>query len=456
MIDENNKVLMDKGWKEMSKVLDAEMPIQINNNRIFYKKLALIIFLLLISLGGGFYMLDNNAKQKKLNQEKIKENRKSQFINNFAKIENNLKESKGLEESSNVRIKHVVSMNIASYNGIAKSVASESTQSIGVSSLVVGKNEHELANRGVDGQYSERKIDDIGLIDDDFLNIKTKNLTDLLAVNRLPLNIEELEKEDFELLYKGSIDSRSYSGIKKYIFNKYFTASLSVVSEDLTSFGGAESGVGYNIDFSNKIGFNAGFSFSFLRKNGMTNSFITNILNVPAYDGSNEKYKVIREGRLGPRYNKEFNISTRNPYTLGGFIDNLYYVGMPVAFYYNSKVFKLSIGLKASYLVKGTNFTANKNYVGGQNYVIYSDKAFFNSKVYNRIDYSTFISFDFAFWKRLSLDMKFNYSFSNILSSPEVQLSADRDHFFTSSIENKYKDRYDNNIYFTLGIKYKL
>ncbi len=278
----------------------------------------------------------------------------------------------------------------------------------------------------------------------------------LLALNKLDNISNGVYGEDFELLYTKKISPVVSHFKHKKHFSKDFSLGAAIVSENLTSFGGVESEVEYQLGITKKMGLTAGIDFSFFRKKGMQNSFLTNWYIIRPYDGRYEDDKVAERNLFSTRYKEEFNISTRNPYALGGFVDKLYYISLPVSVYYKVKRYRLSIGFKASYLLYGTNFTSRKNYVGGQNYIISSDKAFIKSKVYNRFDYSSFAGLDFRVYKRFSLSAKFSYSFTNILSNPKTQLKNVSGSLFAFRTDNQYKDRYDNNIYFSLGIKYKL
>jgi len=456
MNDINEKIIIDKGWKQMSNLLDKEMPVA--NKYKNQKKYALILLLLLISFATGYYFIDQGHKQGSGKIDVLKKTQSpktptSNTKNNFASIGIIDKESTNFNKNNTNRSNEdngaISKIHITNKNKLSKKNI--------VERIEVARNHYNQNTRESDS-FDKTNIYNQVLHKSDAKNklISGRNLNDIVLVPVLKNKYINQLSNDFELFYTKPVISGTIDLTKKAIFNNYFIAGISVVSENIQSFGGAESCFSYNVDLSRKIGINAGVDFSFFRKRGMTYSFLTNIFNIPPYDGRYESKKVERPNGITSRYNEDFNISTRNPYALAGFIDKLYYMGLPVSIYYKNKKYRVSLGMRTSYLLKGTNFTANKNYVGGQNYVIHSDRAFINSKVYNRLGYSTFISYEYSIWRNFSISSKFNYSFTNILRSPKEQLSNDNISIFLPITNEEYKNRYDKNIYFSLGLTYKL
>lgn len=445
MNDSKEKILIDKGWNEMSTLLDREMPldksVKSNSSTVF----ALLLLLLFLGIGGGYYMTINNKAH--LKKDTIEKKKSISNKNNFADI---------VASSSNYPVGKKNSINKNNNNTIDQKALDKSKKnqddSKGLENkiqLIVSTGIYDNALIGsFTKMKSMAKYENAMPID----KLDEKQLT----INKIDNIAMEVSGEDFTLLYTKKITPVYLHFKNKKHFSKTFSLGSAIVSENLTSFGGMESGVEFELGLTNKIGLTTGVDFSFFKKKGMHNSFLTNIFSVKPYDGRYEDDKVSERDLFSTRYKEQFNIATRNPYTLSGFVDELYYVGLPVSIYYKAKNLRFSIGFKTSFLIYGTNFTSNKNFVGGQNYIISSNRAFINSKVYNRFDYSSFVAFDWRVYKNFSLSTKFSCSFVHILSDPEMQLKNISRSLFTFRTVDQYKDRYDNNIYFSLGIKYKL
>ncbi len=451
MNDSKEKVLIDKGWKEMAIILDKEMPLGNSTKSNFGMVVALLLLLLFLGIGGGYYMI--NSSKSHLNKKTIEKKKSIASKNSFADIAANS------SSNPNEKYNSIYNNNTNTIDQVSKdkSIGSENKKVSEVlkNQTLVISSSGNISNSAI-SKRDDSSISTKGLVKHENTLPIDKLDKKLLMVNKLDNLSMEVSGDDFVLLYTKKITPVLLRFKHKKHFSKAFSLGSAIVSENLTKFGGVESGAEFELGLTKKIGLTAGIDFSFFRKKGMQNSFLTNIFNVRPYDGRYEDDKIPERNKLSPRYKEAFNISTRNPYTLGGFVDELYYVGLPIGIYYKIKNLRLSIGFKASYLLYGTNFTSKKNYVGGQNYIISSDKAFINSKVYNRFDYSSFIVFDLRVYKRTSLSAKFNYSFTNILSNPETQLKNVSHSLFALRINDQYINRYDNNIYFSLGLKYSL
>lgn len=463
MNKDKNIDIINRGWGEMSNLLDKAMPIGSTNSLFGRKRVAFLLLLFLFISIGGFFYIFNYSKLKKEHNEVIqKESIVNSSINSFAAIDN--ANSNG-NANNNDNVNSNDDRNNQSFIQSEDKIVEPKNETKQVRTIN-RPNNSDLVSRT--SQRSSIKQNLVTVNKSIFKqgelagNLKSNNITSLVDFHkREDIQITRLEaliipklENTYVLSYSDKIKPVLLFKNMRKCFGKALSFDLRGISEDFRSFGGIEGGFQYQIKMSNNIGVGIGVDFSYFRKQGMNNAFFTNVLNHPDYDGSNELDKIRPLG-VNTRYKEEFNLTTRNPYTMSGFINELYYIGIPIGVFYNKNKFEIAFGLKIAYMLKGTNFTANKNLIGGQNYVIYSPAAFYNSNVYSRFDYSTYLAFDYSISRNIAITSKFNYSFSRIINSPKDQIQNNYRTAIIDVIEDRYNNRFDSNTFFSLGLKYK-
>lgn len=456
MKDINNKDMkdmIDKGWKDMSILLDEKMPVSHVKRS---NKLKYLLLLLLFAFGTGVYFILNDSFGKgEINNHKIDSNERKEAkdINSFAKIE--LKDSKATTvsitpttsiEGTNLNNKENNNDKIEAQRNLLDSDSNIEKRNVKIKYKTTTENKNRFNKRSDSNnsdEFVKTKTEDptVERKSTKSFNQEITNKIALLSLNEIKVNSIELPAP---IMSSNIFFNRNRCLKYDLVFN------LNAISENLKSLGGFNSGLTLNYNFNRSFSIETGLGFSYFQKRGMTNSFLTTFNIKPVFDP--QRWDNPRQ--IGSRDNTAFNIGVRSPYVMSRFIRELYYIDLPISVRYRVNKYSVSLGMKASYLVSGTNYTANKDFYAGQNFVIYSNKAFYNSRVYNRLNYSLIFSFDYDITNRIKLSTGFNYSSTGLINRPENQLNKNNE--FDYRIDEKYKDRYDKNIYFSLGMKCRI
>jgi len=450
--DNELKDLIDKGWEDMSSLLDTAMPVK---KAKAFKRVYLLLLLLFVFSGIGYFAFDSFESKDKLKTKDVDSVKKDKLknANSFVQLDS----EKNIENTSIGEYKENLiqanSTGVPNYHeiGNVKEVISKSTQNIIKNNNKIVSDNHLKQGKIADGN-AKAENNSIG----DYLV-----MNEIIEKNRVKAHVEkEQTKEVTKLSVIGFKELKSKTDLKlpiNFTFEKLENVTCSncavdlninLVSEDVKSIGGMAGDITYRYAINRRIGVSSGIGISYFRKQGMTNSFLTAFNIKSEFDPR----RLDNSHGISNRDIFAYNSAFRSPYILSRFINELYYVDLPVSMYFKMKKFSISLGIKLSYLFTGTNFTSNKNFYAGRNIVIYSDKAFFNSNIYNKFNYSTVISFDYNITNKIILTSGFNYSSIGIIKNPEDQLNVDGE----IKQRSKYKDRYDKNVYLFMGMKYRI
>ena len=450
---ENIEMLVDKGWQNMSKILDNKMPVV--SKQVFFsrKRVLLLVLLLTFVSTAGVYYFTTPSNTKTENNTPIED--QAQTTNyNIAQInvssnleeeanKSELKQDKSNDDFTNNSITNVDNKTNSIKNGIEKSLTSNiKTKGNNFKNAIINSS----INKEINNQISSTIDENVKFSPN---NLKNTTVREYALIDKLVTKIPTLQFI-YSLNPEFEIQPLFHHLPNLDCSNNNFQLTLNAVSENFISLGGVESGLLYKFGIGKNIGLVTGIELSFFAKQGMQNSFFSTYnLSDPFVNGYTENSNEETQSN-----NIDFNENFRSPGLMSRFIDKLYYFGIPMSISYSKNKYSLLAGIKISYMFHGTDYTINKGEVGGHNVVILSPTAFYNGNVYNKIDYSFVLSFDYYLTNKLALTSKINYAYSGIINSPEIQIDPRQERFAVARSFDQIKDRYDKNVYFGLGLKY--
>jgi len=430
--NKNINDLIDKGWNEMSNLLDERLPVPVKKSYGFRLKIAAILILLLVSASGVLYL----SIQK---EGKIGRAAKSINANIVQKTDiNHLYDSKKDDQKSDeIIITDIKNRNLAYENNHLEIINKANDNN-----LVYVKNNTKYNNIVDNSPAIKSNITDIA---SEPLAVVLKDLNkNKIAIYLIPkIGLNTIVNSRLALKIKDFAPVVSMVKHKVKEGNS-LSFGINAVSENLQSLGGAEFSFLYNYNLLGNIFLNSGLELSYLTKSKMGNSFFrTYNIKDPLLNFNTENLDI-----------DSYLANFKSPVLRSIFIDKLVYIGIPFSISANTKNLNYSIGFKVAYLVSATNYTSNNEYHYGYNFVIKSPYSFYNSNVYNKMDYGLKIALGYNLTSKLSLNYYLNYSFSWIINSPNYQ---DID-LYPNALIIKYNEenRYDKNFYFGLGLKYRM
>ncbi len=431
--NKNINDLIDKGWGEMSKLLDERLPVYIEKSNRDKLKLAVSLIIFLVVFLGILLM---NTKRNK-NIVKITGEKNRTYLKNsneFADFKNGLYD---FSVDANL-------MNKIDNSNLMQ--PKDKTEIIGKSNITDNTIFRNNKKYTAIHENLKEKIKDIGQIiiepKNDFLDYNTnRHEEEFLFTNNL--NINSLVYCRIPVYIKDFVPVVS---MVKHKVKEENTLSIeaAIVSENAQSFGGAEFSILYNYNLAGNLNLSSGVNISYLNKKRMANSFFrTYHLKDPLLNYNTENMDI-----------ESYLANFKSPVLRSIFIDKLIYIGIPVTLSFGRGKVKYNIGAKVAYLVSGTNYISKNEYHFGYNFVINSPYEFYNSNIYNKLDYGLKIGIDYNLTSKLSLSYYVNYSFSWIINSPNYQDL----NFYPGALIVRYNEenRYDKNFYFGLGLKYQL
>lgn len=427
----NDNQIIDKGWEKMKMALDQKMPIEsLDRKPAYYLYALLTILFLLISVGifyysSGFQNTNSTKPIPKTNDSikyQIAQNinyanvKNANLKNDFARdiveykterkhFENNLKENK-----STARTNQVISLN---NKKTAKPIAINDNEI-----SLTTRNYSDLADRNTFSRIFDEKI--------------LTNKMQLLEIQKRHISIEDFKPGYFERVE-----------IKK---QPKFMHSLAIhlISENGQSFGGMEIAGLVKTKLLGKLYLSSGLNVNFLTKSGMQNSFFKTYNIKDPLLNFNTRFMRIEE------YNANFN----SPVLRSKFVKDLCYVGIPVLLNLDFNNLELDLGVKMSYMISGTNYYNDYNDLDRYNYLLKSSDIFYKAGIYNKLDYGMLFGVNYYFSNKIAISWKFDYSLSWIINSPSYQ--SDKLSQGLLIYKHNEENRYDKNVYFSLGLKYNL
>lgn len=449
---ENIEMLVEKGWQSMSNILDNKMPVSSKPVFLTRKRVLLLVLLLIFVSTAGIYYFKTLANTKTNIKNNIQTEEQTQTTNyNIAQINTNTDLD---NEANQSEFSDEIVKNDNTYSSISQDITNSKKNRIEKSSSINDISQSNFQNiiqnvfknTDLDKQLTSNKEENLEINN---MSVENSNLHKYTLLDKLITRLPTLQfiysfDPEFEIqpvFHHLPISECS---------NNNFQLTLNAVSENVMSLGGLESGLLYKFGIGNNIGLVTGIEFSFFAKQGMQNSFFSTYnLSDPFLNGYN-----VNTNEETQSNNLDYNQNFRSPALMSKFIDKLYYLGIPMSISYSKNKYSLLAGIKISYMFHGTNYIINKGEVGGHNVVILSPTAFYNGNVFNKIDYSFILSFDYYLTNKLALTSKINYAYSGIIKSPEIQIDPRKERFAVARSFDQVRERYDKNVYFGLGLKY--
>ena len=405
--------MMYKGWKQMSKSLDDNIPVggisHFHKFKYYYSAAIVFLFIIFSAVwlnDGGVLMHNRLVLNHKV---KAKEGKNIVNINN----------------SNELIIPYIKKNNSFAVDNYFKSSI------FNIENHLVSENEYlQKQQKETVGMYGnfDRSIE--------FLPVnkhpKLENSADPLS-NKLVLEIDQ--KRNSDLVNENPKEELALNEFK----HNTVSISFNSINEDFKSFGGIDGGINYAYKINKNIGFMTGIEHSLFSRDKME------------YDLNNLQKAVSGEFIEDNRtliYGQEQDLNSSQ--------ERLYYVGIPLGFLYSIDKFTISAGVKFSYLISATDFSGSASPENQRVMASIREVAPEVSESYNKFNYSFIFGFEFHVLKDFSIFSRFNYAYSNIVNSYSYNENEIGDLFIVSGFENNYREKLDKNIYFGLGIKYDL
>lgn len=439
--------LEDRAWQDMLVKLDSNMPVQ---NAMTSRERWLLLLLLLSFITTGAYILYNELGRKEKMEEMVLPQgeyaAKTPFIekqkDDNASSEYDGAIEKNKEQASMTNIDNTSPYNTDRYQEQAHSFGPGNKAEILIKSL---KNKILYINsiydinsihkrsvyKGIPQESYQRRVDPLS---------QRKSLVD---GNRQPITcsletinpIVKIPGEDCE---------------------SAIVLSTGLISENLMSFGGVETGLEYYRKWNDHWYWQTGLNLNMFSKNGFANSLAL----TPFSSNSNHIVNVdYRESWVEERYQYEVKNSEIVNNQVGaeyitGIVDQLYYLTIPLNLMYEVKNTRFFAGVDASILLKGTNkvHDYNDQYF---NTVVLSNNVLEKRNYLNRLDIGVQIGLETKVWNNLYLYGKYNHGLLKVVRAESAELtnSSFRDNYETI-YEKSLDQRVDFNRYFSLGVKY--
>ncbi len=433
--DKQNKELVDRGWEEMSLLLDEAMPVK----KGYSAKKYLFLLLLLILAGGGVYFtVDSHYGRQDSEYESIEEytkidtkkantdqNNKSQISEIEEEIGSSISNTEQ-DANGNENFLKTRQIRIQKQNNNNKNSRLKNYESI-ENSVQVNHNDQELALINTDETIAGIEQKEKNKLFKLTQHIATKQLFVRTYTN--PLNIDRV----------------FMAFVKSPCTDYLYETDLNVVSENLKSIGGFEIGVNRNFALMDNFYISSGLQYSFYKKYRTNTSFFKTYM---------------QSGDFGKPYgdNKgsvtSFNNNFRSPQVLSNFIDELHYLSIPVTVNYKTSRITYSIGLRVSYMIYGENYIADKQRFLDYNVIINSKDVFYNGDIFNKVDYSFTFGVSYSLSQKLYVSAKANYSYVGIINSDNISQGR-YTRQYTLARDIQLRGRFDKNVYFALGFKYR-
>ncbi|MEZ4906374.1 MAG: hypothetical protein R2771_01730 [Saprospiraceae bacterium] len=396
MDDEYNDIL-NRGWSEMSKSLDHNLPLKTNKFHFksrYYYTAALVLLLI-----GSMMISVNNSTSffDKFSNNHISIVDSSENKNH----KTNPKENEFLNSDINTDAINTNELNEITINGY-----SQNTNNI-IKPKKIDIIQENQENRIIDLENSTGE--------DNFNNYTVNN------------QLNNSQYPDF--------------GKNKKIKHNTISISVNSINENFASIGGFDGGINYSYKMNNKIGFMAGIEHSIFSKSRID------------YELDNSSNNIPIPVQRAETNNSELAGADEN------IQDKLYYVGIPLGVMYSFNKFTLSAGVKVSYLLNNIyDENQNSDIVRNNNLssISLSDN-YQNQSIYNKFDYSFILGFQYQVLKNVSVFSKLNLAYYNILNSNYYEQGNLSDYYIASDLnDNSSKEKKDRNIYFGFGVKYDI
>ena len=425
--NKNINDLIDRGWHDMSNLLDEKLPVYIEKKFDFRLRAAVLLVLLFVAVSGVLYF--NFQKDKTVLKSGMAGNQ--DYVGKLLKKIDTESTDNNSVENKNIAIEKNGLKNNRKIDNL-NSNAVENPPEYGSAFVTKIKTDSK--------EWGKKTI--LETHTSNYLAINNNKIGDAVAPV-IKLNSKELIYNHPQIYINDFVPVVSMAKHRVKGENS-FSAGISVVSENIQSVGGAEFSLLYNFNLIGDVYLVSGLDISYLAKQRMSNSFFRTynikdpLLNFNAENLDNDLYLAY----------------FKSPVIRSIFINKLLYIGVPLMVSVQKGKMNFNIGAKVAYLVSGTNYTSNNELYYGYNFVIKSPYAFYNSNVYNKLDYGLKIGLGYNLTSKLSLNYYLNYSFSWIIDSPNYQ-NVD---IHPGALILKYNEenRYDKNFYFGLGFNYRI
>ncbi len=436
--DKQNKEFVDRGWQQMSLLLDEAMPVKKGYG--IKKYLLLLLLLILVGVGAYFVVDNHNDKQQNIESKSAEYYAKNDIEK--GNIDKNNKSEIVSSESETVSALSDIQTDIDENRNLSKTRQNKIQKE---NKNNQPRNYKNIKNT-VDVTYNNQNL------------IVKNTAAEILKIKPIEKNIED-NKNDLFITTQDITTRQSFisSNVNPPDINRVFIAfvkkpctdylyeiDLSVVSENLKSIGGFEIGINRNFALTDNFYIGSGLQYSFYKKYRTNTSFFK------TYSKSSD-YNETDNGTEGGIEN--FNNNFRSPGVLSNFIDELHYLSIPVTVNYKTSKFIYSIGVRVSSMIYGKNYIADKQRLLDYNVIINSEDAFYDKGIFNKIDYSFALGVSYSLSKKLSISAKANYSYIGIINSGNISPRSSYQYMEARDIQ--FKGRFDKNVYLGLGIKYR-
>lgn len=466
MMGENNDKykmdqLVEKGWADMEKKLDAAMPSGENKKQRILP--VLILLMIAVAAGGTFiYFLSqgNTARQK--NEELVTDQSvdyaldQSEFSDQAKVLPSGTNNQKTDEQAKAGEINITASVPTMDdqpvYTSDRKLLKGDkkvfSTNSVQHASSVTLAEKYSMAENGQNttgptvmdpAPASHAPIKQPGII-------QPVRIRQLAQKNLYDNNRMKTDKTDLALNFKNDISTR--------FCRNEFAFQTGMITENLASMGGFEFGFYYRKYFNEQLFLSAGLSYLMMDKKHFSNAMLkTGIFGL---SGNNAEFDAINW--VEKRYEYELlNAEIRNN-TIGyeyvlGLVNRLHYLQLPVNIGYKWHRFGIQGGLNLAWMVYGSNAVRDFSEVYF-NTIVLSDEVLFNKQMFSRFDLSPQLGWEYQIWKGLTLYSYYNHGLVQIAKAESAAKIGN------ASFEDRYEDiptvRVDRNRYFVLGLRYNL
>lgn len=465
MAEKNDKYKMDqlveKGWADMEKKLDAAMPSGTKKKRPILP--VLILLLIAVAAGGTFiYFLSqgNSNRQKNENPET------NQSID-YALDQPEVSEQAKLPESGTYNQK----TDDPAKAGEPKNTASVSTmddQLVSTSHTRLSRGDKKVFSTNSNQHASSITLAEKYSIAENGQNTPGPTVQDQAPAIHAPIkqpsiiqpvrirqltqkylydkNRMKTDKTDLALNFKNDIPTR--------FCRNEFAFQTGAISENLASMGGFEFGFYYRRYFNEQLFLSAGLSYLMMDKKHFSNALLkTGIFGL---SGNNAEFDAVNW--VEKRYEYELlNAEIKNN-TIGyeyvlGLVNRLHYLQLPVQIGYKWHRLGIQGGLNLAWMVHGSNAVRDFSEVYF-NTIVLSDEVLFNKHMFNRFDLSPQLGLEYEIWKGLTLYSYFNHGLVQIAKAESAAKIGN------ASFEDRYEEipsvRIDRNRYFVLGLRYNL
>jgi len=434
----DNKNIIDKGWQQMKITLDKNMPVVSPYKKPNYFLYALLLIpFLFIAISVYYFSSDyksaNPAQSPKIMYDSV--NYQIADINNSPNNINSRFNNKIKVENAQQKIAKTSNTNskFESKNGSKKQKKYKFGDSEKNNKFIANVNTDESRTKEILFNLNETDIYSNSFVEN--RKIKISNLLTNLNIIEIPSN--NITIQNFNPKY---FVHKTLRNKKKY---HHFLA-LNLITENGKSFGGVEFAAMVKTKLFGKFSLSSGLDFDYLSKSGMENSFFKTFnIKDPLINFNTRNMKL-----------EEYNANFNSPVLRSPFVKDLFYMGLPVVLNLDIADFEIGLGTKLSYMILGTNYYNDYNDLERYNYLLKSSDNYYKTGIYNKLDYGLIMGVGYSLTDKFIISWNFDYSMNWIISSPNFQ--SDKNSSGLLIYRYNEENRYDKNVYFSLGLKYKI